>query len=193
MGSISHCQNWRTKSALCWWSHCRRGVGHEFHTGIAGWWGRWGEGEKRAITHLCFLHFTQIKYCWVSRILWEEHANESFFHTNLWQAVHPSLTSVLHEVSEPLLPVVRLLLTEGLNQSSTLNRPWAQMYAIITGCFHSLFVLAAVRRAHQSDGSVVLSTSVSECDPVFLHVSKVFLCFFACTCSQTCNKKFIFL
>lgn len=72
------------------------------------------------------------------------------------------------------------------------------MYAIITGCFHtgcfhSLFVLAAVQRAHQSDGSVVLSTSVSECDPVFLHVSKVFLCFFACTCSQTCNKKLIFL
>lgn len=103
--------------------------------------------------------------------------------------MHPSLTSVLHEVSEPLLPVVRLLLTEGLNQSKHIEQTLSTNV-----CYdYWLFVLAAVQRAHQSDGSVVLSTSVSECDPVFLHVSKVFLCFFACTCSQTCNKKLIFL
>lgn len=33
---------------------------------------------------------------------------------NLGEAVHPPLASVLHEVGEPLLPVVRLLLAEGL-------------------------------------------------------------------------------
>lgn len=37
--------------------------------------------------------------------------------TNLWQTVHPPLTSVLHEVCQPLLPVICLLLTEGLEQN----------------------------------------------------------------------------
>ena len=31
----SHCQSWKTESALCWWSHCRRGAWPDFHTGIA--------------------------------------------------------------------------------------------------------------------------------------------------------------
>lgn len=38
--------------------------------------------------------------------------------TNLRQAVHPPLASVLHEVSQPFLSVICLLLTEGLKQSN---------------------------------------------------------------------------
>lgn len=38
--------------------------------------------------------------------------------THLWQAVHPPLSPVLHEVGEPLLPVVSLLLTERLETGS---------------------------------------------------------------------------
>lgn len=41
--------------------------------------------------------------------------------TNLRQAVHPPLTSVFHEVSQPLLPVICLLLTEGLKQNIMLR------------------------------------------------------------------------
>lgn len=38
--------------------------------------------------------------------------------TNLWEAMHPPLASVLHEVRQPLLSVICLLFTEGLEKQT---------------------------------------------------------------------------
>lgn len=97
---------------------------------------------------------------------------------NLRQAVHPPLTPVLHEVGQPLLPVVRLLLAEGLDREKTA----AQNHTGSGGPDRTC------SEPYQSDGGVVLGAVVSECDPMLLHVGEVLLGLFAGTGTQTCSR-----